>query len=164
MDAAISSGLEPRFEDRQSFLLAGLAARYGHGHIEGIPAQWQSFGPQFGKIPGQVGWASYGVCFNFDDNGNFDYMCAVEVADGSPLPSGLTNLRIEAQRYAVFTHRDHISKIGKTWDAIYNAWPATSGHALVQAPQFESYSADFNPQTGTGVVEIWIPIEPVSSK
>jgi AraC family transcriptional regulator len=149
----------PRYEDRGSFLLAGLTGRYHHDHHEGIPEQWQRFGPHLGKIPGQIGSILYGVCFNFDGAGNFDYMCGAEVADGSPLPSGMQHLPIAAQRYAVFTHRDHISKIGNTWDAIYNEWPAASGHALVQAPQFESYSEDFNPQTGTGVVEIWIPIE-----
>src|ERR1035438_334419 len=78
----------------------------------------QRFGPHLGKIPGQVGWASYGVCFNFDGTGNFDYMCAVEVSETLPLPPPLTHLPVAAQRYAVFTHRDHISKIGKTWDAI----------------------------------------------
>jgi len=148
----------PRYEDRGSILFAGLSGRYHHDRIEGIPAQWQRFGPNLGKIPGQVGWTSYGVCFNFDGTGNFDYICAVEVAADSALPPGLTRLPVEPQRYAVFTHRDHISKIGKTWDAIYNQWPTASGHTLVQAPQFESYSEDFNPQTGTGVVEIWIPI------
>jgi len=159
MDAAISPGLEPpRFEDRKAFLLAGLTARYVHGHIEGIPAQWQRFAPHLGKIPGQVGWTSYGVCFNFDGTGNFDYMCGVEVAEGSPLPSDLTLLPVAEQRYAVFRHRDHISQIGKTWNAIYNEWPASSGHVLVQAPQFEVYGQDFNPQAGTGVVEIRIPI------
>lgn len=147
----------PRFEDRKSFLLAGITARYNHDHIEDIPLQWQ----RFGKIPEQIGGIFYGVCYNFDGAGNFDYMCAVQVAevsDNSAPPPGLTHLSIAAQRYAVFTHRDHISKIGKTWEAIYNEWPKASGYTLVQAPQFESYSEDFNPQTGMGVVEIWIPI------
>jgi AraC family transcriptional regulator len=81
------------------------------------------------------------------------------VADGSALPPGLQHLPVAAERYAVFTRRDHISKIRNSWDAIYSEWPAASGHTLVQAPQFESCSEDFNPQTGTGVVEIWIPIE-----
>ena len=85
-------------------------------------------------------------------------MCGVEVAEGSPLPSDLTLLPVAEQRYAVFRHRDHISQIGKTWNAIYNEWPASSGHVLVQAPQFEVYGQDFNPQAGTGVVEIRIPI------
>jgi AraC family transcriptional regulator len=149
----------PRFEDRGSFLLAGLTGRYHHDHHEGIPAQWQRFGPQhMGKIPGQLGWTSYGVCFNFDGTGNFDYMCAVEVGEALPLPPPLTHLPVAPQHYAVFTHRDHISKIGPTWDAIYNEWPKESGRTLIEAPQFESYSEDFNPQTGTGIVEIWIPV------
>jgi AraC family transcriptional regulator len=146
-----------RFEDRGLIFFAGLTARYNHGHIEAIPAQWQQFVPHLGQIPGQVGRKTYGVCFNFDGTGNFDYMCAVEVSGESPLPSPLTHLPVAAQHYAVFTHRDHISKIGKTWDAIYNEWPKASGYTLVQAPQFEAYSEDFNPQAETGIVEIWIP-------
>ena len=148
----------PRFEDRGLIFFAGLTARYHHDHVEDIPAQWQRFAPHLGKIPGQVGWKTYGVCFNFDGAGSFDYMCAVEVAGEPPLPSPLTHLPVAAQHYAVFTHRDHISKIGKTWDAIYNEWPKASGRTLIEAPQFESYSEDFNPQTGTGIVEIWIPV------
>ena len=67
-------------------------------------------------------------------------------------------LPVAPQKYAVFTHRDHISKIGQTWNAIYNEYPAESGETLVEAPQFESYPEDFNPQAETGVVEIWIPV------
>jgi AraC family transcriptional regulator len=151
--------LVPRFENRNAFFIVGLSERYNHKEISGIPAQWQRFAPRLGRIPGQVGWNSYGVCCNFDGAGNMDYICGVEVSANSPVPEGLVQLPVEAQKYAVFTHRDHISQIGKTWDGIYNRWPKTSGQALVMAPQFESYGSDFNPQTGTGVVEIWIPIE-----
>ncbi len=151
----------PRYEDRGSILFAGLTARYHHARIEGIPAQWQRFAPHLGKIPEQVGWKSYGICYNFDGTGNFDYMCGVEVAGESPLPAGLTHLPVAAQRYAVFSHRDHISKIGQTWDAIYNEWPKESDRTLIEAPQFESYSDDFNAQTGAGFVEIWIPVHPI---
>jgi AraC family transcriptional regulator len=150
----------PRFENRNAFLVAGLVERYRMPGIEGIPAQWQRFAPHIGKVPGQVGWTSYGVCFNFHGAGNMDYMCGVEVSEVSndaALPAGLTQLLVEAERYAVFTHRDHISKIGGTWDAILNPWLPTSGYTAAQAPQFETYGPDFDPRTGT--VEIWIPIE-----
>jgi len=152
------AALNPRFEERGVFFVVGPSERYNHSEIAGIPAQWQRFVPHIGKIPGQVGWTTYGVCHNFDGAGNFDYICGVEVSGDSPVPEGLMQLSVDAQKYAVFTHRDHISQIGKTWDAIYNSWPKMSGHALVQAPQFESYGPDFNPRAGTGVVEIWIPI------
>jgi AraC family transcriptional regulator len=149
----------PRFEGRQSFLVTGLTERYNFPKVEGIPAQWQRFAPHIGKIPGQVGWTTYGVCFNFDDKGHMYYMCGVEASDGSDAPSGLSQLRIAEQRYAVFSHREHISKIGRTWDAIFSRWAPTSGHKVAQAPQFEVYGKDFNPQTGNGLVEIWIPID-----
>jgi AraC family transcriptional regulator len=148
----------PHFEDRQSFLLAGLTERYKMPQIEGIPAQWHRFAPHIGKVPGQIGTTTYGVCFNFDAAGGMDYMCGVEIAEGSPLPVGLTQLRIEAQRYAVFHHRDHISTIKKTWDSIFQQWLPGSGHTIAKAPQLETYGDDFNAQTGTGVVAIWIPL------
>jgi UDP-N-acetylglucosamine 2-epimerase (non-hydrolysing) len=158
-DAALAYFAGPRFEDRASFVITGLTERYNFPKIDGIPAQWQRFAPHVGKIPGQIGWTTYGVCFNFDGKGNMDYMCGVEVSDGSDPPPGFGQLRITEQRYAVFLHRDHISKIKRTWDAIFSRWIPASGHKLVPAPQFEAYGEDFNPQTGNGVVEIWIPIE-----
>jgi AraC family transcriptional regulator len=149
----------PRIEERNSFLLAGLTGHYNLKSMEGIPAQWQRFAPNIGKVPSQVGWTSYGVCFNFDGQGNMDYLCGVEVSDtGSGLPPELTRLPVAAQRYAVFIHRGHISKIGGTWDAILNHWLQASGFTAANAPQFETYGADFDPRSGNGVVEIWIPI------
>ena len=149
----------PRFEDRRPFLLAGLTERYNTAKIEGIPVQWQRFAPHIGKVPGQVGWTCYGVCFNFDGADNMDYMCAVEVSVASALPAELTELQVAEQKYAVFAHRGHISKIGGTWDAIFKQWLPTSGYRMVKAPQLEIYGEEFNSRTGTGLVEIWIPVE-----
>ena len=156
----IRAGLEPpRFEDRKAFQVAGLVERYKMPAIEGIPSQWQRFAPHIGKIPGQVGWTCYGVCFNFDDTGNMDYLCGVEVVADSEPPAGLSLLRIEEQRYAVFSHRGHISKIANTWNDIVIQWLPASGYTAIKAPQFETYGQDFDSRTGNGVVEIWIPIE-----
>ena len=46
--------------------------------------------PYIGNIPGQIGRTAYGVCCNSDEEGNFDYICGVEVADFSELPAELT--------------------------------------------------------------------------
>ena len=154
--------LEPRFENRNSFLVAGLKERYHMPQLEGIPAQWQRFEANIGKVPGQIGSSAYGVCFNFDGAGSMDYMCGVEVAGESELPAAFSQLRIAAQRYAVFSHRGHISSIGNTWGAILNQWLPASGHTAVIAPQFEAYGKDFDLHSGGGVVEIWIPIAPES--
>lgn len=149
----------PRFETLKPMTVAGLVERYGCEAPVGIPDQWQRFSPYLGNIPTQVGTISYGVCYNFDSDGNFDYMCAVEVADASGLPKGFKSLSVPAQRYAVFTHRGHVAGIRGTINAIWRQWFPASGHKAVEAPTFERYGPEFNPQTGMGGFEIWVPIE-----
>lgn len=149
----------PQIKDRGPFLVAGSVGHYKMPDISGIPRQWTEFAKNLGSIPGQMGWTTYGVCFNVDSSGKMDYMCAVEVSEGSPAPAGLTHLKIAPQLYAVFSHREHITKIKETWGAIFEQWCPSSGKKLAAAPQFEVYDERFDPKTGDGVVEIWIPIE-----
>jgi AraC family transcriptional regulator len=149
----------PRIEDRAAFSIAGLSERYHNRDVQGIPAQWQRFTPYIGRIPGQVGTNAYGVCCNFDGEGNMDYVCGVEISGGSAVPDPLCHLELAAQRYAVFIHRDHISTIRKTWRAIFNQWIPASGYKPARGPQIEAYGRNFNAVTGQGGVEIWVPIE-----
>jgi AraC family transcriptional regulator len=148
----------PRIENGKALLLAGIAERYNCEESGGIPAQWQRFAPHLGNIPGQIGSVAYGVRYNEDEAGNMDYMCGVEVADFSNLPPDFSRLRLAAQRYAVFFHPDHVSTIRRTWSTIYNCWLPQSRHALADAPSFERYDERFDPRTGHGGFEIWLPI------
>ena len=154
-DAAPGLPLEaPRFEQGPALLLAGLAAPYRAETVAGIPALWQRFLPH--AAPRQV---VYGVCYNNDDVGNFDYLCALDVADFSRVPDDWTRLRIAARRYAVFRHRGHISTIRATWHAIWNGWLPRSGLQAADAPDFERYDRHFDPASGVGGVEIWLPLK-----
>ncbi|WP_085487116.1 AraC family transcriptional regulator [Paraburkholderia susongensis] len=159
MDETLLPHLEsPRFEDGKPFLVAGLSERYTCETSKAIPSQWQRFGALIGKVPGQVGNVAYGVCYNADDAGNFDYLCGVEVSDFSALPVELSRVRIAAQRYAVFSHREHISAIRRTLNTIWNQWLPASGHVPADAPNFERYGEQFDAVTGMGGVEIWLPL------
>jgi AraC family transcriptional regulator len=124
-----------------------------------IPAQWQRFAPHIGKVPGQVGTISYGVCWNYRPGTGFDYLSGVEVRDSSGLPAEFAHVRLLAGQYVVFTHREHVSSIGKTIDTIWNQWVPLSGLKMADAPAFERYTENFNPQSGMGGMEIWLPIE-----
>ena len=160
MEETLLTSLEaPRFANGKPLLIAGLGERYNCETSRAIPAQWQRFGLHIGNIPGQIGSISYGVCCNTDDDGNFDYICGVEVSSFSDLPKEFARVRLPERRYAVFTHRDHISTIRRTVNTIWNKWLPDSGHKVADAPDFERYSDSFDPQSGTGGVEIWIPIE-----
>ena len=110
------------------------------------------------SIPARIGKVAYGVCCNGDDSGNFDYIAGVEVADFSDLPREFARVRIPEQKYAVFTHAEHISTIRRTVNTIWNHWLPASGMKAADAPSFERYDEKFDPATGNGGLEIWMPV------
>ena len=149
----------PRFETGKALLVAGIGERCTHEN-EGafIPSLWQRFNQTIDNVPGRVGKVAYGVCCNADDAGNFDYVAAVEVADFSDLPREFQRVRIPEQKYAVFTHAEHISTIRRTVNTIWNHWLPASGLKAADAPSFERYDEKFDSCTGNGGLEIWIPV------
>jgi len=148
----------PRFETGKPFLVAGIGERYSCESSAAIPGQWQRFHQSVDHIPGRIGKVAYGVCCNADDAGNFDYIAGVEVSDFSDLPRKFTGIRVPAQKYAVFSHRDHISGIRRTVNTIWNHWLPSSGLKAADAPNFERYDETFDSSTGNGGLEIWIPV------
>ncbi len=160
MDESLLTTLEPpRFENGQTLLVAGLSERYTSETAAGIPSQWQRFVPYLGHIPGQIGRATYGVLCNSDDAGNTEYISAVEVSDFAGIPKEFSRLRIPEQRYAVFTQREHVSTIRRTWFTIFNKALPEAGLKPAGGPEFERYGDQFNGETGSGGFEIWIPIK-----
>ncbi len=148
----------PRVESAAAFLVAGLGERYSFETNQGIPLLWQRLAEYAGRIPGQTGSVSYGVCCNSDERGNFDYVAGVEVANFTGLPEDFSCCSIPEQKYLVFTHHEHISAIRKTVYTIWNAWLPNADYQQAEGPDFERYDERFDPSTGTGDVEIWVPI------
>ena len=160
MDSTLTDKLQPpRFETGKPLLVAGISERCTHENGgAGIPNQWQRFHQKVGDIPDRVGQVAYGVCCNGDDSGNFDYIAGVEVSDFSDLPREFSRVRIPEQRYAIFTHRDHISTIRRTVNTIWNHYLPQSDMKVADAPNFERYDEKFDSSTGNGGLEIWIPV------
>jgi AraC family transcriptional regulator len=161
MDSTLTDKLQPpRFETGKALLVAGIGERCTHENQgAGIPSQWQRFHQKVAEIPDRVGQVAYGVCCNGDDSGNFDYIAGVEVSDFSDLPREFSRVRIAEARYAVFTHSEHISTIRRTVNTIWNQWLPASTLKVADAPNFERYDVNFDPQTGNGGLEIWIPVK-----
>ena len=159
MDETLLTELEqPRLVNGEMLLLGGIGERYNAETCAAIPAQWQKFLPHLGHVPGQVGSTAYGVVCNSDNAGNIDYICGVEVSDFTALPPNWSRLRIPEQRYLVFTHRGHISTIRSVWLTIWNKGLPESGHQASGGPEFERYDENFDPATGLGGFEIWVPV------
>lgn len=154
----------PRFENGKPILIAGLRKIYAPTAMSNIPAQWQAFAPHIGKISGQVGRTAYGVCWQQADSANIEYLTGVEVSTFAGLPDDFTVVSLPAAKYAVFAHRGHVSKLYETCGAI-SQWLPESGHQPAAASDaetpafFERYSEEFDPQTGMGGMEVWVPLQ-----
>ena len=154
-------GLGPiRYVAGTPLRLTGLVDHYTLETRGGIPSLWCRFVPHIGTVPGQIGgMTTYGVSFNAKPNGEFDYMAAVEASAEISKHAELTEIQIPARRYAVFTHAEAVDSIPAAFDAIYGKWIPECGLKIAKAPCFERYTEEFNPQTGRGGIEFWIPLE-----
>lgn len=158
MDESPSRALEPpKVEQGRALRLVGIAERHANSIIA-LPTQWSRFIPYVGHVPGQRGRAVYGVTYNSDETGAFDYLCGVEVdtfpADAPPF----TRLTIAAQTYAVFTHREHLASLSATIGTALDQGIAAAGYTAVDGPFFERYDERFDVTTGLGGAEVWFPI------
>ena len=163
LSIALDAGAARATAHRAARSTLGLGRRYGQGSgatIASIPSQWDRFLPHYKQIQGQVGDASYGVCCNTGDNGSFEYITGVEVADFPDEPRELSRLRVPPQTYAVFAHPGHVSTVHGTWEAIWDHALRDAGLQAADGPGFERYGAQFDSETGSGGLEIWIPIKP----
>jgi len=162
MDQTAHTKLEPRFENGKPMLIAGFREHVIAETWDKIDKLWRRFAPHIGSVPGQVGRrVAYGVVT--DAGSGIAYLAGVEVSDASGLPDGFTHVSLPAQRYAVFEHKGHVTKLKDTMTAIWENWLPTSGHEHARtagAPAFfERYGEEFDPQTGTGGIEVWVPVK-----
>lgn len=148
----------PRIEMLNPMLLAGIVERYDCNSPAGIPNQWQRFLPYFNSISATVSRDAYGVVYNFDSEGFFDYLTGVEISAQSSIPFGLVQLQMPAQKYAVFSHPGHVAEIRAVIAAIWSEGLAAAGLEPNQGPTLEKYGPSFNPAIGLGGFEIWIAV------
>eukprot|EP01035_Chromulina_nebulosa_P000228 gene228-331_t len=138
-------------------LLAGLVDTFAMKDIGGIPSLWEKFNAWHAHIPKAVERAAYGVSLSFSEETGCDYMCGVEVSDASDLPRELTSRTIAAATYAVFRQPGHITLIRPTIGTIWTKWLPQSGYSAAEAPLIEYYGPGFDPKSGTGGFEVWLP-------
>ena len=148
----------PRFVDSPELLLAGVSEHYTYESSANIPALWQRFGAWIDAFDPASGVA-YGVVYNADDEGRFDYLAGIAVKDFSRLTDAEARLRLAPQRYAVFASADHINQIRPVCQAVWRDWLPASGFKAADAPFFEFYPERFDPRTGEGGFEVWLPIQ-----
>jgi AraC family transcriptional regulator len=154
----------PRIEDCQSLLLAGLQQTYSMSKPNDLGQQWQHFVPQIPKLPGKGGMVAYGAIFHPAGSDNFAYLTCVEITDSAKVPSGFSVANIPQQKYAIFSHPGHVSEIKKTIGEIWEHWLPSSGYCRAgdkpgSVTMLERYGEGFDPKTGMGDIELWVPVK-----
>ena len=149
---------QPRYETCGPLDIVGLPKNYTSETRTQIPLLWERFSKWIGHVPHQIGHMTYGVIRNNDKGRGFYYMAGVQVSATTAVPDDLRLLQLPEQKYAVFTHDGPVTQLFQTMCNIYALWVPSAGDALADAPCFERYSEDFDPRTGQGWIEIWLPV------
>jgi len=161
-DQTTSMRAPDRFVKSGSMLFAGLRKYFRYEDRGGIPMLWHAFGAYQERIPSVIPGAAFGLCLgpaDAADDCGFDYAPAVQVKSLDDLPEGLSGIRVEAREWAVYLHREHVSTVGATCAAA-GEWLAQSGRtpATGKMQMIERYGPEFDPRTGMGGCEVWIPV------
>ena len=153
--------LTPRFAEGDPMRVIGLAERYDAVTMYRIPEQWAHFQQRLAQVRGRTDPAQFGICYRLGEKPfAFEYLTAVMVEEGAPLPAGFVERRLPERRHAVFTHRGHPSGLRPLMDAIFHDWLPRSGHKSGGNPDFvEVYGEDFDLVRLQGVIEVWVPLE-----
>jgi AraC family transcriptional regulator len=152
--------LEPKFETRGPLLIAGHTLRFAPADMDKIGALWAQAGPTLGSIPGAIGPEAYGVLFsNRAMPRKFEYIAGIAVENFGKLPLDLSHVTISSPRYAVFSCNG-LSELRPLLDRMEQEWRPSCGLAMLDEPDFlERYTADFNPVTGQGRIDVMVPLK-----
>jgi AraC family transcriptional regulator len=120
-----------------------------------IVALWPKFVARIPEIQCQTEpRVTYGVMRGEKDA--LQYLAAVAVRPGAPVPPGMVSLELPAGSYAVF--RYPLSRLGEGFGEIFGRWIPTSEYRQTPGPLFERYGEAFDPHDPQSTVEIHLPV------
>ncbi len=158
--------IEPRFEEREEFVIAGYRRHTREG-FDVIGESWFELKSNMDTIERKNEHTMYG----FEDYSEefssetlaFYYMAGVEVDKNTILPKGVYRKVVPEAKYAVFTVNGNNAN-GEIWKAlryIYSVWLPNSEYCMDENTlfDFEYYDERWDCQFGAAQMEIYIPIK-----
>src|SRR5262249_32315773 len=114
-------------------------------------------------VPHRAGRHTLGVCLDADaatlEQDGFTYLAGVEVTRVDAVPAGMIAITVPTHTYAVFTHTGPIARFPDTVKQVVGTWLPASRYRHLASPDFELYDDErWDPTTGEGEIEIWVPI------
>lgn len=139
----------------EAFNVIGLEY-FGKNQNGEIPALWAVFNQLDEEIPNAIPGDCYGVCSEMNSEGEFSYVACVKVSEIGDLPEGMVTKHVPTGKYAIFTFKDEMSKLGDFYGNIHNQWLKAQGLMYEPRPDFELYDDRF---MKNGEFDIYIPVK-----
>jgi AraC family transcriptional regulator len=163
--------LQPQIADKPVLIVVGLEASFLHAlspettNFKVIPPLWDALCHRAPEVPDRVGQAMYGIIYGRPEAERshpheLQYIAAVAVNSTANIPPGMTSRTIPAGKFAVFTHRGPINRIGDTCYEIYRVWLPQSAWQHAGIADVEVYDERFSPDGEDSVMEYWISVIP----
>lgn len=157
--------IEPRFEEREEFVIAGYRKHTRDG-FQVIGESWFELKSSFAAITRKnehtmYGFEDYTEDFCADPL-SFYYMAGVEVEKDTPLPEGMYRKVVPKAKYAVFTVNGNNAdgEIGKAFHYIYFVWLPNAEYCIDEQAlfDFEYYDERWDCQFGAAQMDIYVPV------
>lgn len=152
---------EPEIVRRGPLLLAGLPKHFQFSERGAIPGLWQQFAPLIAQLPTTGPGVTFGVVgAPPPGEEGFEYAPSVQIKSADELPEGLKAIRIAEHSFAIFRHGGHVAEMPAVCNAVFGDWCATTSYKPAEIPiqMLEYYPESFDPMTGAGGFEIWLPL------
>lgn len=162
--------MEPKFVTRDEFQVVGMECIGTNSNGE-FGRLWEEFLGRMDEISNRSQECGcYGLCgcgpecepekgiCKCQESG-FSYIACVEVSDASEIPAGMVTKTIPAAKYAVFTHKGNLDKLGETYNNIYQKWLPESGCEIAGSYCFELYDSRFNSTGEDSELDIYTPVK-----
>jgi AraC family transcriptional regulator len=163
--------MQPEFIELPQKKVVGLGAKFisilspDKNNMDVIPALWGTFMSQYAAIPHKAGGTCFGLVESVPDeqakshNDELFYIASAEVTDFNAIPNGMLQRTIPGGRYAVFTHKGTLVRLGHTMNYIYGSWLTKSDVELRDAPHLELYDERFIPNSDKSEFDILLPVK-----
>lgn len=150
----------PVFRAGDEVLLIGAMAIYNSQAeaSQGIPQQWQSFLMTNPALKGSSNLYGASPCTS---DRKIHYLAGITHGSSESVVHGEL-LSLAAGEYAVVQVNDPAS-LRDTWTWLLGTWLPASGRLEKNAPEFERFTEISEAGIPIGLVEIWIPLQPVAS-
>lgn len=161
--------LEPQIVELPSLRLVGLTTRFFGYSSErannsvALPLHWRTHRERISCIPDSAGPFRYGAWDDLPPNTRVDpdefiYLAGRAVETAAPPPDGMEDWAAPAGRYALFTHKGHIHRIGETINYVYAAWLPRAGFERGKSFDLERYDHRFTPDSDQSEFDYLVPL------